>query len=593
MRSSSDIGPLPTRGVKSMALVAALALIAVAALFTLVAGAAYAAVPLPGMTEGWTRVVSAGFTDPNNISAPFEAEFKGYLYLGTIANEAGTMYSGSSKFGGDIWRTKDGVTWEQVGTAGLGNPHNSNFRLVVFKEKLYAISDNLNDHGIEIWVSSDGTEFTQIEKGGFGGDVDSSSSDPFVFQDRLIVPVSNTRTGAQIWVSENGETFRQVVSAGLGDPNNTGISVFDPQDLGSIFQGKLYVGVTNPSTGGEIWRTADGLEWERVADEGLGKSANIDFTPGLVYHDQLYMVSATTSGLDKLKGFDLFRTSDGKTWEKVVSAGFNVGLERNIVGWLTEFKGELYLTGQTMDPRILIPTQPSERIPPKGFQLYKSSDGANWTQVGKDGFGADSSYTANMMVLGGSAYLAVYDYHEGNQLWKSTDGKDWELIFRQPYPSWFDEGSGPIDFQGHLLWVDSDLKRGVEIWRTDEQVVAEETTTTVTAGTTESTSGAGSTLTTHATTGGGTGSTGAAGQTGQTEGGGLSGGWLALIIGVGVVAVAAIGVAAYALGTSRSRASGEQAPSGDTRPASPGLCSSCGSPLNPDAAFCPGCGKRL
>ena len=195
-----------------------------------------------------------------------------------------------------------------------------------------------------------------------------------------------------------------------------------------------------------------------------------------------------------------------------------------------------------------------------------------------------------MMVLGGVAYLAVYDYHEGNQLWKSTDGKAWELIFRHPYPSWFAEGSGPVDFQGHLLWVDSDLKRGVEIWRTDEVVVAEETTTTVPGGTTESTGGAGSTLTTQGTTGGDTGSTVTAGQTEQTEGGGLSGGWLALIIALGVVA---IGVAAYALRTARSRASGRQTGSGEERAASPGFCSNCGSPLSPDAAFCAGCGKRL
>ena len=183
----------------------------------------------------------------------------------------------------------------------------------------------------------------------------------------------------------------QVVDAGLGDPSNTGISGFDPQGPGPIFQGKLYVGVTNPSAGGEIWRTADGREFERVADEGLGKSTNTYFSPGLVYHDQLYVVSVTGGGLDKLEGFDVFRTSDGTTWEKVVSDGFNVGPERNIVGWLTEFEGELYLAGQTMDPRVLIPTQPSERIPPKGFQLYRSSDGTNWTQVGEDGFGADSS----------------------------------------------------------------------------------------------------------------------------------------------------------------------------------------------------------
>jgi hypothetical protein len=593
MRSSSAIGPLPIRGAMGRACAATLALIAFTVLFAVVTGAAYAVVPLPGMTHDWTQVVSAGFTDPNNTYAPSVTKFKDRLYLSTIASEGGAMFSGSSKSGGDIWCTKDGVAWEQVGTAGLGNPHNSTFRFVVFRDKLYALSDNLNDHGIEIWVSSDGTDFAQIEKGGFGGDKDSSSSNPFVFQDRLIVPVSNTRTGAQIWVSEDGETFQQVVDAGLGDPNNTGISGLDPQNPGPVFQGKLYVGVTNPSAGGEIWRTADGLEWERVVDEGLGKSANIDFSPGLVYNDQLYVVSATTGGLDKLKGFDIFRTGDGETWEKVVSDGFNVGPERNIVGWLTEFKGELYLTGETMDPRILTPTQPSERVPPKGFQLYKSSDGANWTQVGQDGFGADSSLWATMTVLGGVAYLGAYDYHEGDQLWKSTDGTQWELIFREPYPSWFSEGGGPFDFQGHLLWVDNDLKRGVEIWRTDKQVVAEETTTTVTGGTGSGTSGEGSTLTTQETTEGGTVSTGAAGQTEQTDGGGLSGGLLALIIGLGVVAVAAIGVAAYVLGASQNRTSGGQAPSGGTRPAPARFCSSCGSPLYPGSAFCPGCGKRL
>jgi hypothetical protein len=176
----------------------------------------------------------------------------------------------------------------------------------------------------------------------------------------------------------------------------------------------------------------------------------------------------------------------------VVSDGFDVGPERNIVGLLTEFKGVLYLTGETMEPRILLPTQPSERVPPKGFQLYKSSDGATWIQVGKDGFGADSSTWASIEVLGGSAYLGVYDYHAGDQLWRSADGKNWELIFREPHPSWFSEGGGPVEFQGHLLWLDNDLKRGVEIWRTDAQVVGEQTTTTASEGTTGSTSGEGS-----------------------------------------------------------------------------------------------------
>jgi hypothetical protein len=82
MRASGDIGPLPIRGAKSRAFAAVLALIVAAALFAIVTGAAYAVVAsLPGMTKGWTRVVSAGFTDPNNSMSPYVTEFNGYLYL--------------------------------------------------------------------------------------------------------------------------------------------------------------------------------------------------------------------------------------------------------------------------------------------------------------------------------------------------------------------------------------------------------------------------------------------------------------------------------------------------------------------------------
>jgi len=163
------------------------------------------AVPLPP-TQGWTQVVEGGFTDHNNSYAPTWAKFKDYLYISTSANESGTVFSGSDKTGGDIWRTADGVTWEQIGTAGLGNPHNNFFQLIVFRDKLYAISNNINDHGIEIWVASDGTQFTKIENGGFG-DKSNDWAYPFVFQDRLILGVSNGDTGAEIWVSDDGQTF--------------------------------------------------------------------------------------------------------------------------------------------------------------------------------------------------------------------------------------------------------------------------------------------------------------------------------------------------------------------------------------------------
>lgn len=487
-------------------------------------------------------MVSGGFTDPNNSYAAFSVEFKGAFYLSTIANEAGFVFSGSRKAGGDIWRSEDGVTWKQIGTPGLGNVRNSTFRLVIFKDTFYAVSDNLNDHGIEVWASSDGLAFVQIETPGFR-DIDSSSSELLVFNDRLVVGVANTKTGAQIWVSDDGRSFRQVVAGGMGDAKNTGISLPNgPRYVGPVFQGRLYVGVTNPTSGGEIWRTADGLQWERVADTGLGRRTNTVITPGLVFEDRLYAVTTTGGSLDTLTGLEVFRTSDGSTWEKVVSAGFDAGPERNVSGQLLEFKGRLFLASDTMDPRLLIPSQPSERLAPRGFQLRVTTDGKQWTQVGKDGFGADSSLYGALSSIGGTAYLAAYDYHLGDQLWRSTDGDTWELVFREPVPSWFSMGGGPVDFGRYLYWVDNDLKRGVEVWRTDDEVVAEVTTTTVSGGTSATTADDGSTQ----TTAGAAGSSATTNATSGTDGGaddagGLSGGRLAVIIALVAVAGVALG----------------------------------------------------
>ncbi|MBN1631087.1 MAG: zinc ribbon domain-containing protein [Thermoleophilia bacterium] len=545
----------------------------------------------PPLTHGWTQVVEGGFTDPGNSHAPFFAEFKGYLYLSTMSSEAGQLYAGSDKLGGDIWRTADGLEWEQIGTAGFGNPRNTMFDLVVFKDELYALSYNLNDHGLEIWVTSNGTEFTQVEKGGFG-DPNSDHATPLVLDGRLVLGVGNSKTGVQIWVSDDGRSFRQVVSGGLGASGTTGmLRRVDPTDPQPMFQDKLYVGISNPASGGEIWRTVDGLEWERVADKGLGRAKSASLDPDLVYQDRLYAFGYGGGTLDQIAGFELFRSEDGSSWERVVENGFDVGKERNVQGDLVEFKGRLYLTSSNMDPRVLVPGNSMERLAPQGFQLRVSDDGTAWTQVGKDGFGFDSSLIAGTNVFDDAAYLEAYDYHLGSGLWKSTDGQRWQLIFQEPEPSFFHQGGGVLDFKGHFLWISNDLKNGVEIWRTDEVMVAEATTTTLASGTTDTT---GATGTTGTTLGGSTTTVPAGGSTGSGEdSGGLSGGILALIIALAVVAAAAIGVATYLLGKARGRANGSAAPSSTAPPSGSGFCSQCGSAVNPGSTFCAGCGKKL
>ena len=61
------------------------ALVAVAIACILLATTAAAGAAAAGKTEGWTRVVSRGLTDPNNSYTPSSARFNDHLYLSTIA----------------------------------------------------------------------------------------------------------------------------------------------------------------------------------------------------------------------------------------------------------------------------------------------------------------------------------------------------------------------------------------------------------------------------------------------------------------------------------------------------------------------------
>ncbi|NLE73972.1 MAG: zinc ribbon domain-containing protein [Actinobacteria bacterium] len=554
---------------------------------------AAAIVPLPSMTEGWTRVVTGGFTDPGNSHVIFSTEFRGYYYVSTMAGEAGRLIAGSDKQGGDIWRTADGITWEQIGTAGLGDPTNIMFDLVVFREQLYALSINVGGRGMEVWVTSDGTRFTKLGERGFG-DPKNRAAVPTVLDGRLVLAVQNPDTGVQIWVSEDGSSFRQVPVDGLCVPGNIGlVRSSRPEDPGPLLGGKLYVGVTNSTTGGEIWRTVDGLEWEQVADRGLGLAQRNSLRPLLVYKDQLYVVGGH---LAWAAGFDLFRSGDGTGWEQVVEDGFGAGEHRNYQADLVEFEGRLYLSTQNEEPRLFVPGSSTERFTTQGFQLWASADGSDWTQVGEDGFGRSTSYMSDIAVWGGKLYLQAVDYRAGSQLWQSEDGQEWTMIFHEPPRSFFHIGPGLHVFDGHCLYVSHDMEKGLDIWRSDEAIVAG-TPTTVTPD--EST-------TSTAPGGGGAGAAAGDGEDGSGAGGGadsetaggatsqgLSGGILALIIALAIVAAAGVGAFLYLLG--RSRAGKHVPPALSTTPPSsaPGFCPQCGAGVAPGSQYCPGCGKEL
>lgn len=82
----------------------------------------------------------------------------------TPPKRAPTFLSGQLDMGGDMYRTRDGVTWETVFTDGLGNPYNYGARIMLSHDgDLYVGMANLYE-GIEVWKKDRNNEDDSTEE---------------------------------------------------------------------------------------------------------------------------------------------------------------------------------------------------------------------------------------------------------------------------------------------------------------------------------------------------------------------------------------------------------------------------------------------
>lgn len=156
----------------------------------------------------WTAVTPASFSSSYNNGITAMASFDGYLYVGTRNNFSG----------GEIWRCQacnDSDGWNQVITPGYGNIDNSIISAFsIFNNQLFAITYN-QVTGAEIWRSADGLTWEQI---GFGGLGDSqnirlyASDSAIEFRDTLVLGFLNQMNGLEIWQFLHNKLFLPIIT---------------------------------------------------------------------------------------------------------------------------------------------------------------------------------------------------------------------------------------------------------------------------------------------------------------------------------------------------------------------------------------------
>lgn len=388
------------------------------------------------------QVNEDGFGNRYNEYAWAMKSFDDYLYVGT-QNPAE---------GGEIWRYRPELGWEQLLEGGLGNPGNMGVRTFVeFNGHLYASTNN-HDTGGEIWRQSEDTRgvvWERVIEPGFGNCDNTSIRGLKVFDGQLYAGTYNFPTGCEVWRSPDGIDWEQLLEGGFGSANNFAAAVMEEQ------AGKLYVGTWNIQEGLEVWRWSDTDGWELTNEHGFGDVNNWNAVGISKYKGRIYVGTGNVWGGAEVWCFD---AEEG--WEKVGPGGF--GNPWNSYHWYMEtYRGKLYVGTLNLKWFGL-----------QGHELWSYHDVQGWTQVAAHGFGERNNYGLRTMAeYRGDLYIGIANtlpepwIAEGCEVWRYDE----EMIHANCYPMPRKAAMDKAFFFGRFLRMELILPCGYDMADIDKE----------------------------------------------------------------------------------------------------------------------------
>jgi len=351
-------------------------------------------------------IEDAGFGSNQNIYSWTMESFKNQIYVGTFNNKyqrlgVQVMIAGiPNRFftnGAEIHRgtrnDADGTyKWEKVVTKGLGSTSNFGVRkLIAVGKFIYAATVN-HKTGFEIWQSFDGSFWEKVSNGGFGTKKNTSGRGLIVLNNHLYVTTENRKRGGEIWrrkLTSNGNLatntdWENVVDAGIDSKDNYWFSDFTLHVVGQVEY--IYTGTWNRKTGGELWRSIDGENWEAVFRNGNGNSDDWAIMKLYSFKGLLYLGTMNwAKGAALLVSTDNTATEFGYVWKN------GRGNEDNAYMWyIIDFNNRLYVS-----------TFNSGKF--NEFDLYSSATPEkteSWVVETLDAFGiADKMYGIRSMAI--------------------------------------------------------------------------------------------------------------------------------------------------------------------------------------------------
>jgi len=344
----------------------------------------WATIPKAKGALKWTKVNQNGFGQQDDA-----------VYC--LATYNGKLYAGTSYYAA-VWRYDSGTSWSRVNQLGFGDGGNSGaLCMQVFGTKLYVGTQNVIT-GAEVWAY-DGSTWTQVNTDGFG-EIPKIDECPVlaVYNNELYAI-----TPLQVYKYISGTTWNKVNTP--WDAYNHGISAIS-------YDGYLWVGTQNTTTGTEIWRY-DGATWQQMNTDGFGQSKHYYTYDFVVYNNQLYAVGSLG---------DVMKYNGGTSWSDI----FNLSTE-------------YIYSAEILNSKLYIGTSWY------GCHVY-SYNGSSWTLENEPGFGdANNQEASAMAVFNNKLYVGTVGATA--QVWM-TDGSPY--VPPSPYYLYLAEGSTDWGFSCYI-----------------------------------------------------------------------------------------------------------------------------------------------
>jgi hypothetical protein len=344
---------------------------------------------------------------------------------------------------------------------------------------LLSTTSALADNPRYLWI--------KVNQNGFGSDGVNQIFALVEFKGNLYAGASTSDGTIALWKSPNGSTWTKINQL-TPEPIATKYEVMDLH----VFKDHLYVATAwaNPA---QVWRTADGITWERIKDSSFDASTNM-FSVFYTFGDKLYLSS--------FRKIFVSETGASDTWD--LSFDISSPMPCDGIWSMTEFNGQLYAGGTNIDgvkvyrleqtgwktvnkPGFSNPPDNLDNTEIGGFavfqnalytgtrndihggEIWKTSNGVDWTRVKAGGLGDPSNVKVEgMIVYNQQLVVAVNNPANGLQIWSSPDGMSWTKMKDAkndlPLNRLTHWNNAILNFQNKIYLGTLNTIRGGEIW---------------------------------------------------------------------------------------------------------------------------------